>query len=147
MSCINGNCQLCRNFIISQDLIYDPTENQLQVNLPANSYGNRDKYCIVIGQSIPDDTTVNAEVVFTVGDNDTVTYPFVNRDCTPIYASQLRTRTVYPTRVNTAVDTGVFKYVGNRCLPSNSTTVIQAIPVPTATATDNTVKGGTDNNG
>lgn len=58
----------------------------------------------------------------------TTTYPFVNCDCTPVYASQVRTRRVYSTRVNTAVGTGVFKYIGKCCLPSNATTVNQSIP-------------------
>lgn len=142
MACIR-NCRLCNRLILSQDLVYDPTEDALQVNLPANSYGNGERYCIVIAQSIPDDTTVNAQVVFTIGADDTTTYPFINRNGTPIYASQLRTRTIYPTVVNTAVETGVFRYVGNRCLPSNSTTTIQALPVPTTT----TVPGGKTDSG
>ena len=57
----------------------------------------------------------------------------MNKDCTPIYASQVRTRRLYPTRVNTAVNSGVFKYIGNCCLPSNATTVNQSIPVTAPT--------------
>lgn len=129
MDCIQ-NCRLCPKFILSQTITFDGTS--LVVNLPQNAYGNNKKYCIVIGQSIPTETTINAPVVFTIGDG-TTQYPFVNQDCTPIYASQIRTRRVYPTRVNTAVDSGVFKYIGSCCLPSNSTTTIQSIPVETST--------------
>lgn len=129
MDCIQ-NCRLCPKFILSQTITFDGTS--LVVNLPQNAYGNNEKYCIVIGQSIPTETTINAPVVFTIGDG-TTQYPFVNQDCTPIYASQIRTRRVYPTRVNTAVDSGVFKYIGSCCLPSNSTTTIQSIPVETST--------------
>ena len=104
------NCRLCDRFILSQAITFDGTN--LVVNLPASAYGNCQKYCIVLAQSIPE-----------------TLYPFVNCDCTPIYASQVRTRRIYSTRVNTAVDTGVFKYIGKCYLPNNATTVATSIPV------------------
>ena len=125
------NCRLCDKFILSQAITFDGTN--LTVNLPAGSYGNCQKYCIVLAQSIPEATTINAPVVFTIGDGTTL-YPFLNCDCTPIFASQVRTRRIYPARVNTAVDTGVFKYVGKCKLPSNATTTIQALPIEEASA-------------
>lgn len=132
------NCQLCKNFIISTAINFDPATNSVIIDLPANSYSNNCEYCIVLAQSIPDSATLNSIVVFTIGGGVTQ-YPFVNRDCTPIYASQLRTRRLYKTRVNTAVNTGIFKYIGKCCLPSNATTVSQSIPVPeTAEAVQST---------
>lgn len=124
-----SNCKLCSRSIISQAITFDGTN--LVVNLPTNNYGNKQKYCIILAQSIPDTTTINAPVVFTIG-TGTVQYPFVNNDCTPILASQVRTRRVYRTKVNTGVNDGVFKYVGDYCLPSNSTTLIDSIPVDEA---------------
>lgn len=132
MECVK-NCRLCNKFILSQSIVYNSTVNQLIIDLPAGSYGNCQKYCIVLAQSIPAETTINAQVVFTIGGDATVGYPFLNQDCTPIYASQVRTRKVYPTRVNTSVESGVFKYIGNCCLPSNATTVNNAIPVQATT--------------
>lgn len=132
MECVK-NCRLCNKFILSQSIVFNPTVNQLIVDLPAGSYGNCQKYCIVLGQSIPTNATINAEVVFTIGGNQTIAYPFLNKDCTPIYASQVRTRRIYPTRVNTAVNLGVFKYIGDCCLPSNATTINQSIPVSATT--------------
>lgn len=120
------NCRLCDKFILSQSITFDGTS--LVVNLPANAYGNGCKYCIVFAQTIPETTVINAPVVFTIG-TGTTQYPFVNCDCTPIYASQVRTRRIYSTRVNTAVNDGVFKYIGKCCLPSNATTLVQSIPV------------------
>lgn len=125
------NCRLCDKFILSQAITFDGTN--LVVNLPAGSYRNCQKYCIVLAQTIPEETTINAPVVFTIGDGTTL-YPFLNCDCTPIFASQVRTRRIYATRVNTAVDTGVFKYIGKCKLPSNATTTIQALPVEEAAA-------------
>lgn len=121
-----SNCKLCSRSIISQSITFDGTS--LVVNLPNDNYGNKKKYCIILAQSIPDETTINAPVVFTIG-TGTVQYPFVNNDCTPILASQVRTRRVYRTKVNTGVNDGVFKYIGDCCLPDNSTTVVDSIPV------------------
>lgn len=123
-------CRLCDKFILSQSITFDGTS--LVVNLPANAYSNGCKYCIVLAQAIPEATTINAPVVFTIG-TGTTEYPFVNCDCTPIYASQVRTRRIYATRVNTAVNDGVFKYIGKCCLPSNATTLVQSIPVEETT--------------
>lgn len=122
------NCRLCNKMILSQSIAF--TGGNLVVDLPANSYGNCQKYCIVFAQTIPDTATINAPVVFTINGGATQ-YPFVNQDCTPIYASQVRSRRLYSTRVNTAVNTVVFKYIGKCCLPSNATTVANSIPVET----------------
>lgn len=127
------NCRLCDRFILSTAINYDSATNQVIVALPANAYGNCQKYCIVLAQSIPTAARINAQVVFSVGNNPT-RYPFVNCDCTPIYASQVRTRRVYNTRVNTAVNAGVFKYIGKCCLPSAAITVSNSLPTGTTTA-------------
>lgn len=125
------NCKLCDKFILSQSITF--TGGNLVVDLPAASYQNCSKYCIVLAQSIPTTATINAPVVFTIGAG-TTQYPFVSTNCTPIYASQVRTRRIYSTRVNTAVNAGVFKYIGKSCLPSNATTTISSIPVETTSA-------------
>lgn len=122
------NCRICDRLIISQGISYNAGVNQLIVDLPANCYGNKEKYCLVFAQSIPTNTTLNAQVVFTIGGDQTVGYQFLNKDCTPILASQVRTRRIYPTKVSTSVGTGVFKYIGKYCLPSNSLTTSNAIP-------------------
>ena len=132
-NCIN-NCSLCRKLIISQAINFDTTTNTVIVDLPAGNYGNCCDYCIVFAQSIPASATINAPVVFSIGGGATQ-YPFLNCDCTPILASQIRTRRKYKTKVSTAVSSGVFKYIGKCCLPSNSTTVLQSIPAPTTATT------------
>lgn len=126
------NCRLCNKFILSQAVTFDGTS--LVVNLPAGVYGNNCKYCVVIAQSIPDETTITAPVVFTIGD-ETVEYPFTNCDCTPVYASQVRTRRIYSVRVNTAVGTGVFKYVGKCKLPCPAATIPSGLPIADDTTT------------
>lgn len=59
MACKNV-CKLCDNFVISQGVTF--TGGNLVINLPAGSYSNNRKVCIVITQSIPDATTINAPV-------------------------------------------------------------------------------------
>ena len=102
-------------------------DDTLVINLPVGGYNNNCKYCIVIAQAIPEETTINAPVVFTIGDG-TTTFPFLNKDCTPILASQIRTRKLYPAKVATNVATGVFKYVGNCCLPCPASEIIESLP-------------------
>ena len=130
MECVK-NCKLCNKFILSQSVTF--SGGNLIVNLPQNVYGNCQKYCIVLAQSIPTNTTINAPVVFTIG-TETTQYPFVNCDCTPVLASQVRTRRVYPTRINTAVNSGVFKYIGKCPLPCRATVAAGSIPTSTTTA-------------
>lgn len=130
MECVK-NCKLCNKFILSQSITF--SGGNLIVNLPQNVYGNCQKYCIVLAQSIPATTTINAPVVFTIG-TETTQYPFVNCDCTPVLASQVRTRRVYPTRVNTAVNSGVFKYIGKYPLPCRATVATGSIPTSATTA-------------
>ena len=52
-------CKLCDKFVISQAVTF--TGGNLVVNLPAGSYGNGCKYCIVVAQTIPAATTLMEE--------------------------------------------------------------------------------------
>lgn len=140
MECIR-NCQLCPKFVISTGVTF--TDDTLVINLPQQNYGNCTKYCVVVAQDIPAETTINAPVVFTIGEDETITYPFLNRDCTPIRASQIRVDTVYSSRVFTGIEEGVFKYIGKCPLPSNATTTIASLPIPVAPDTQNDTQNST----
>lgn len=121
MSCKN-NCRLCDRIRISQAVTFDGTS--LVINLPAGAYNNCCKYCIVIAQTIPAATTINAPVVVTIGDG-AVQYPLTNRCCAPVTACGIRTRTRYPVLVSTSATTGTFKMLGNPCCsPTNNLTSI-----------------------
>ena len=105
MACKNISC-LCNHLIISEAVAF--SDGVLTINLPAGSYENREKYCIIVAQDIPEDTTIAATVGITIGTSDTV-YPLVNPNCTNINACQIKSRTKYATRVFTNIQTGVFK--------------------------------------
>ncbi len=115
-------CKLCKRLVISQSVTY--ADGVLTINLPAGSYNNGEKYCIIIAQAIPDTAIIGAPVVFTIG-TGTVTYPLVNRCCAQVTAAGLRTRTKYSTVVSTSATGGTFKMLGNpACTPDNRLTAI-----------------------
>ncbi len=62
-------CKLCDRLVISQAVTF--TGGNLVINLPAGSYRNHEKYCIVVAQSIPNTTTINAPVFVTIGTGGT----------------------------------------------------------------------------
>lgn len=117
-------CQLCKRLILSQTITF--TGGNLVVNLPDGNYSNGEKYCIVLAQSIPTTATINAPVVFTIGDG-TAQFPLTNRCCAPVTACGVRTRTKYSTIVVTNATGGTFRMIGKPCCsPSNDLTAINA---------------------
>ena len=117
MACKNV-CKLCDRLVISEAVTF--AGGILTVNLPAGSYADGCKYCIVIAQAIPAATTINATVEITIG-TGTETYPLVDGCCAPVTACALRTRTRYATRVSTTAAGGSFKLLGKAaCAPDNS---------------------------
>lgn len=122
-------CKLCDRLVISQAVTFDGTN--LIINLPAGSYNDVCKYCIVVAQAIPATTTINAPVVITIG-TGTVLYPLTNRCCAQVTACAIRTRTRYSTCVSTSATGGSFKLLGKPCCsPNNALTSIDGT-VPAA---------------
>lgn len=127
-----SNCRgkLCPRFIISQAVTF--ADGTLTINLPAGSYADGCKYCIVIAQTIPDTTTITAPVVITIGDG-AEEYPLVTRCCAPVLASGLRTRYRYTAVVSTDATGGTFKLLGDPCCtPDNRLAAIDGT-APTTT--------------
>lgn len=121
MSC-KTVCRLCDRLVLSQAVTF--ADGTLTINLPAGSYANGEKYCIVIAQAIPETTTITAPVVITIG-TGTEEYPLTNRCCAQMTACALRTRTRYSTVVSTSATGGTFKMLGKgSCAPSNNLTAI-----------------------
>lgn len=121
MACKN-TCKLCDRLVLSQSITF--TGGNLVINLPAGSYNNNCKYCIVLGQTIPTTTTIGAPVVFTIG-TGTELYPLVNRCCRPVTACGVRTRTKYSVCVETTATGATFKMLGNpACQPNNNLTAV-----------------------
>ncbi len=110
--CNNNRCRLCDNFVISTAVAF--ADDTLTITIPEGSYGNGCRYCLVIGQTIPDTTTINAGVEIAIGDG-AVTYPVTRCNGVPVTAAALRTRTIYPMIVATNATGGVFRLLKNLC--------------------------------
>lgn len=128
----NKTKRICENLVISTAVTF--TDGSLVIDLPAGSYSNRHKYCIVVAQAIPDDTTITAPVVITIGGDATVTYPLLNADCTTVYACSINSRTRYSACVRTDITSGVFKLMDkipcSRC-GSNLASIPALVTTPT----------------
>lgn len=112
------SCKLCNNLVISQSVTF--WDDTLAINIPAGSYANGQKVCLVIAQTIPTTATIAAPVVITIGD-DTTTYPLTLSNCAPATVCNIRTRTRYATRVVTDATGGVFRLLGKAsCAPDNA---------------------------
>lgn len=115
MACKNV-CRLCNHLVISESVEF--TGGNLVITLPANSFDNGEKVCIVIAQTIPAETTITAPVVIQIGEG-TVQYPLTTRCCAPVTACGVRTRTKYATRVATSAVGGTFRLLGDpACTPN-----------------------------
>lgn len=116
------NCRLCDRLILSQAVTF--TAPNLVINLPAGSYQNCERYCVVVAQAIPDATTINAPVFITIGDG-TELYPLNQCNGVQATASGIRTRTRYATKVTTTATGGAFRLLGKICCyPADSLTSI-----------------------
>ena len=125
----NNICALCPKLILSQAVTF--AAGTLTINIPTGSYNNNCKYCIVVAQAIPAETTITAPVVVTIGDG-TVEYPLTNRNGVQLTANMIRTRTRYATCVSTTATGGAFRMLGTQkgCCPviSNLTAIDGTAP-------------------
>lgn len=125
--------RLCKNLVISEAVTF--TAPNLIINIPAGSYANGQRYCLVVGQDIPTDTTIAATVGITIGD-DTTIYPLVNSNCTNVSACRITSRSIYSVVVRTNIQSGVFKLVEPIC-PCNYcgyNNAAPALPIPVQNA-------------
>lgn len=105
-------CGICPRVVFSQSVTF--AADTLTINIPAGYYNDCGRYCLWIVQPIPDEATINAPVVITIGEG-TVEYPLNTRKCRQVTAAGLRTRTAYPVRVATSADGGVFRMLCDPC--------------------------------
>lgn len=131
-------CKLCKRLIISTAVTY--TAPNLIITIPAGSYEDGEKYCIVVAQTIPTDTTITAPVFIQIG-TGTELYPLDRCDCSQATACNIRTRTRYSTRVVTDANTGTFRLMGKTCCAPNND--LQSIDgTAPAVTTNNSTRGG-----
>ena len=134
-------CKLCNRLVISNSVAF--ADDALTINIPAGDYMDGEKYCLVVAQNIPADTTITAPVFVTIGDG-TEQYPLDNRDCSQVSACGLRTRTRYATRVATTPTGGAFRLLGRTCCAPNNDLVSINGTAPTTAGGGETTKGGAE---
>lgn len=127
-------CRLCDKIRISTAVEF--TDGNLVITLPAGSYENGEKYCIVVAQSIPDATTINAPVVIQIGEG-TEQYPLQRCNCSQATACNIRTRTRYSTVVVTSPTSGSFRLLGRTCCAPNNNLLSIDGTAPTTTTGGN----------
>ena len=133
-------CKLCKRLVISTAVTF--TAPNLIITIPAGSYNDGEKYCIVVAQNIPDATTINAPVFIQIGDG-TELYPLDKCDCSQATACGIRTRTRYSTKVVTTPTSGAFRLMGNLCCsPNNDLQSIDGTLPTTTTNNSSSNKGG-----
>ena len=122
MAC-RDTCRLCDNLAISQSVVFTAGTG-LIINIPAGSYSDCEKVCIIVAQSIPAATTITSPVYISIGEGAEL-YPLTRCDCSQVTACGIRTRTKYSTRVATSPTGGTFKLIGKAsCTPNNNLTAI-----------------------
>ena len=118
MSNCKNVCKLCHKLVISTATTFTAGTG-LIITIPEGAYNDGCKYCIVIAQTIPAETTISAPVFVQIGAGS-VLYPLDKCDCTQATACSMRTRTKYSTRVETTPTGGIFKLLGNVCCAPNN---------------------------
>lgn len=113
MSC-KTICSLCKHLILSTYVSWDATNGRVVIGLPAGTYYQGEKYCIVVAQPIPATATINAPVVVSIGSSATP-YSVVNCDCTPLTSCGVRSRTKYSTCLTTTGAGATFRMLGKVC--------------------------------
>lgn len=119
MACKNV-CRLCDKLIISTGVFN--IAGALTITIPEGNYEDGEKYCLVIAQTIPDTLTIGAAVNVRIGAG-TTDFPVIRKDCTPLTACGLRTRTKYSTKVVTTSTGGSFRLLGDPCCQPNNNLV------------------------
>lgn len=134
-NCINKDCRLCRNIVISTSVTVVTVDgvDTLVIDIPAGFYPNCRRVCLVVAQTIPTTATIAMPVAISIGGDTTTVYPIVNCDCSQVTACAIRTRTKYGLRISTDATSAVFKSLKQLvCYPTD---VLSVIPAPAAAAT------------
>lgn len=125
--CYNS-CNECPRKIFSDDvsIVTVGTVANLVIDVPAQTFVNGQRGCLVIVQNIPAETTISTPVSISIGGDTTTLYPLIDCRGTPVLATQLRTRTRYPFRVNVN-SSSTFTVLKNlSCLANNGSDTIPA---------------------
>lgn len=129
MAC-KPTCRLCDRIRISTAV--NVVGGNVVINLPAGSYNNCEKYCIIVAQNIPTTAPISANVLISIS-GGTVQYPLLDCNCRPVNVCSIRTRTRYALKVETTATSGVFRMLGRGCCAPNNNLASINGTAPTST--------------
>ena len=122
-----NSCNECKRKVFSDSVSIVTIDgvDTLVVDVPAQTFSNCQRGCIVLIQNIPTTATISTPVSVSIGGDTTTVYPVLNSCCNQITACAIRTRRRYPFKVSTTSIGGVFKILGNlSCSPNNNLNTI-----------------------
>lgn len=128
--CYNS-CDECSRKIYSSgvSIITVDGVNTLVIDVPQQTFANKQKGCLIITQNIPEAATLYMPVAISIGGVTTTVYNVVTCNCNQVTAPMLRTRRRYPFLVSANATTGVFKILKNLSCAANN--AVATIPVAT----------------
>lgn len=129
-NCVTSGCNRCSNFITTTSVTVSGTNLVLQI--PSNNYSNDGEVCICVAQALPSGVSSSLSVVVQIGTATTL-YPLRTKCGHNVYGDQIRTRTLYCTRV--AADTATFVFNGRCRLPCTTAVIPGSLPITQVTNT------------
>lgn len=107
----NFNCNRCNRFIVSTK-IYMSDRQKVIITVPTRRYENDHIYCLVVGQSIPQDASIGADVYIRV-DNEIFR---LMKNSSPAKAGEIRSRKKYFLKVESGENNATFRVLaGDHC--------------------------------
>ena len=128
--CYNS-CDECPRKIYSSGVSIVTVDgvDTLVIDIPQQTFVNKQKGCLIITQNIPEAATLYMPVAISIGGVTTTVYNVVTCNCNQVTAPMLRTRRRYPFIVSANATTGVFKILKNLSCAANN--AVATIPVAT----------------
>lgn len=129
-NCNQCSNRLCSHYIISENTTVTPINGvpTLLIDLPAGTYGNCQKYCIIV-RTLPDDVTVNMPVAITIDGVATTVYPLIcSKTGLQAVGCQVRSRSRIQVCVQTSATGGVFRALCG--LGAYCPDVLASLPAP-----------------
>lgn len=79
-----NNCKICDSIVISDSVTLVTVDgvDTVVIDVPATSFRDGQRICLVIAQTIPTTATIVAPVAISIGGDTTTVYPLVRCDCT-----------------------------------------------------------------
>ena len=127
--------RLCSHYIISDSVTVVTVGgvDTLLIDLPAGTYGNCEKYCIIVRTLPATGVMVNMPVAISIGGNTTTVYPLVcGKTGLQAVGCQVNGRSCIKVCVRTNASTGVFRAFEG--LNSYCPDVLASLPVAEASA-------------